>query len=42
MTKSKEVLYDVAWQVLRSSMLDKYHPKGGWTTAEGTKDNSSK
>jgi len=27
---------------LRSSMLDKYHPKGGWTTAEGTKDNISK
>jgi len=45
MTKSKEVLYDVAWvawQVLRSSMLDKYHPKGGWTTTEGTKDNISK
>jgi len=33
---AKEVLYDIEWQVLRSSMLT---PINSWTTLKGTKDN---
>jgi len=36
---AKEILYDIEWQVLRSSMLI---PINSWTTLKGTKDNITK
>jgi hypothetical protein len=36
---AKEVLYDIEWQVLRSSMLT---PINSWSTLKGTKDNITK
>lgn len=35
----REVLYDVKWQKLRISMLQKRHAQGGWATLAGVQDN---